>query len=121
MDKKDLKTERQAKTRLIEMLSIDIAEIDKKIEAIENGPVSAKKWYEDKEKTEGVCTCCGSLMVGEIEIFKQGEQNDRKRTQPLIDAVKESLKTLDFLTDAPDSENTERIRKALKLLEENEV
>lgn len=117
MKNKDLKIERQAKAKLIEMLHQEIAEIDKQIYAIENEPLSTedcilKVFSEidpDSPNREWIFRWHNLL-----ELARLCEQNDRKRTQPLIDAVK-TYRVTGAVYDL------EEMYKALKTLEENEI
>ena len=96
-----LKRKRDHIASRIELEKMRLAELDKQIETIENGTQDIEKirfdviWryphsIEDQE--------IKISMHAIDELIKAGEKNDRKRTQPLIDAVKEYQKCSNGVT-----------------------
>ena len=110
MTKADLESKKIYKQVMLKKLKYEIHKLDKQIEAIENGPVSAEEWVNNHWKSP----CAeGVLEYSDLATaFEAGEQNDRKRTQPLIDAAKNGLHNKFGWW--------EEVEEALKTLEENE-
>jgi hypothetical protein len=86
------------------------------LELIKDGPISLREYLEpfiNKEINPGKDPYCLSCWVlGQKQGFLAGEANDRKRTQPLIDAIKEYF--------IKDTGSYYQVKQALKTLEEDE-
>jgi hypothetical protein len=78
------------------------------LEPIVDGPVSAHDYR--NYKSYGIPTTIGGMALLVEEIFKAGETNDRKRTQPVIDAAKKAVSVVHI-------NGIEILRDALKTLE----
>jgi hypothetical protein len=84
MNKQTLENAKIQKEGMVAKLVNEIEKLDKQIEAIENKPVSSLEVAEACYTAYGV-SCEPSVF--HISLVTEGEKNDRKRTQPLIDAV----------------------------------
>lgn len=116
-----LQARRNELFRRIENDQHQMKELDKQIEAIGNGPVSAAKWLNNNYTVEPNIGGFGPTDM--FESFKAGEANDRKRTQPLIDAAKGFMKFAEPNKLLPYNKSEAyfvAMDQALKTLEENE-
>lgn len=126
MEKSNLEIRRGRLLADAKRISGYIAELDKQIEAIENGPVSVEALVESfLANLNPLSKHKHALEINMIHtdylkyFAKECESNDRKRTQPLIDAVKEWLEAADKSSGIPFGYNI--LNHALSTLEENEV
>lgn len=122
MDKEKLESNLKTLREVKDIINNRIAELDKQIEAIESSPVSVdeylKPFISDSKKPDSDPYCQRCWVQGQREGFKAGEQNDRKRTRPLIDAVKEWAEMTKGFNQSSLYEESKAILKALKTLEE---
>lgn len=95
MDKEQLQAKRNMVSLQIDQLNCKLKELDKQIEAIESGPVSAKEAYNKAESERHDLLSTFNDDEWFFEGFRRGEQNDRKRTRPLIDAVRKWIEAAD--------------------------
>ena len=138
MELENLKAKRKMLQSIVKAKELEIEKLGKQIQAIENGPVSAEEWV---DKTYGVVEILAEyfkcfpikypppytyLKSHMLTSYKAGEQNERKRTQPLIVRLKEifmaaigQLEVEGY--DATAAEFETEFEEALKTLEENEV
>ena len=102
-----LRKEKREKELRVKKLLFEIGYLEEEIKEVENLPMSAEEWHrkqgfpqiDSTVDTENdivhlkLSDFCSALKNDRISAFEEGEQNDRKRTQPLIDAVKGWLKS----------------------------
>lgn len=114
MELENLKAKRKMLQSMVKVKELEIEKLDKQIEAIENGPVSVEDIL-DKYLSIIPNQHFNSEFRDALHSFgTECEQNDRKRTQPLIDFANEISGKLNNYW-------LPKLEEALKTLEENEV